>query len=378
VNNKKWFLLPVGVVLALVGYHLFQGVVLSVDGRTFDGWSNMVLAQNYSLSAYWQTMGGPERLYLVSMFGIAFLKDISGSAWPAVWFITNLSFVALIMVMFVAVGKRLGLDARVIALSSLLFLLSADYLTWPRYLLTDTFLAMLVMLALFLALQPISRLKIVLQCAVLLTTAFARPAAIPVVLAFCAFYFVIAFNFETASRHVALISIIAVTAVASVAYAGIMLAHYEQWLPPTRAFDYLGLYAHRGVVIIHREETAIAMQNSFFDYLRLFYTRFFSFYTPLADSFSLRHTVFNVLLHSVVGLAILRLYLRPPALTQTQRRAVLMVTLLAVSVALFHTVTIIDYDFRYRYPIIAPLFLIVAIALQSSGSLRIVERKNVA
>ena len=377
MNNKKWFLLPVGVVLALVGYHLFQGVVLSVDGRTFDGWSDRVLAQNYSLSAYWQTMGGPERLYLVSMFGIAFLKDFSGSAWPAVWFITNLSFVALIMVMFVAVGKRLGLDARVIALSSLLFLLSADYLTWPRYLLTDTFLAMLVMLALLLALMPISRLTIVLQCAVLVTTAFARPAAIPVVLAFCAFYFVIAFNFETASRHVALISITVATGVASVAYAGMMWAHYEQWLPPMRAFDYLGSYAHRGVVIIHREETAIAMQNSFFDYLRLFYTRLLSFYTPLADSFSLRHTVFNVLLHSVVGLAILRLYLRPPALTKIQRRAVLMVTLLAVTVALFHTVTIIDYDFRYRYPLIVPLFLIVAIALPSNGSLRTGENKNV-
>ena len=369
---------PATIALVLITYNGLQGFELSPDSRTFDRWSDMVLAQKYSLSAYWQAMGGLERLYLVSMFGIALLKDISGSAWTAVWFLTNLSFVALIMVMFVAVGRRLGLDARVIALSSLLFLLSADYLTWPRYLLTDTFLAMLVMLALLLALTPISRLTVVLQCVVLVTTAFTRPAAIPVVLAFCAFYFVIAFNFETVSRHVALISIIAVTAVASVAYAGIMLAHYEQLLPPTRAFDYLGLYAHRGVVIIHREETAIAMQNSFFDYLRLFYTRFFSFYTPLADSFSLRHAVFNVLLHSVVGLAILRLYLRPPALTQTQRRAVLMVTLLTVTVALFHTITIIDYDFRYRYPVIAPLILIVAVALQSSGSLRIGESKNVA
>ena len=365
---------PAIIALVLITYNGLQGLELSSDSRTFDGWSDRVLAQNYSLSAYWQTMGGPERLYLVSMFGIAFLKDISGSAWPVAWFGTNLAFLGLIIWLFVAMGRRLGLDARIIAGVSLLFLIPIDYLIWPRFLLTDTFFALLIMIALWVSMMPIRGMTILLQCVVLLMMAFSRPTAIPAVIAFGMFYFMIASGFEKASRHALLGVAIGAVITASAVYAGVMWAHYEQWLPKTRALDYLGSYAHEGVVIIHRGQTAISMQNELLDYIHLFYIRFLSFYTPFSESFSNRHAILN----GVIGLAALRLYISPPALTQTQRRAVLMVTLLAVSVALFHTVTIIDYDFRYRYPIIAPLFLIVAIALQSSGSLRIGKRKNVA
>lgn len=361
-------LLPALVLLVLLVYHGLLGPELSRDSHTFDRLSDRVLSWEFSLTAYWQGMAGPERLYLVSLFGVAFLKLASGEAWPMAWLAGNLALVALTMAAFVAAGRRLGLGMPVIASASLLFLLSADYLTWPRFLLTDTGLAFLVMLAVMVATKPLGRLTGVLQSAVLVTMAFTRPAAIPAVIAFAAFYGLTASGADQASRHVVALGLIGGTVAASGIYAAVMWTHYNQWLPPTRALDYLGSYAHQGAVILHRDETAITMHHGVVDYLRLFYARLFSFYFPWVEGFSLRHRLFNGVLHGAIALAAVRLYLRPPVLSQPQRRAILLIVLLAAAVAVFHTVTLIDYDFRYRYPVVAPLLLMVAIALSSLRS----------
>ena len=124
-----------------------------------------------------------------------------------------------------------------------------------------------------------------------------------------------------------------------------------------------------GMIIHDRPETWLDPPNSFFDIIYIYFMRFVNFFNPYAETFSIIHIILNVFQTFLIILSILIWFLIGN-LTNSFNKIFLFVIILSFSVAAFHSFTLIDYDWRYRFPLILPLLTLFPISLE------IYARKN--
>lgn len=366
-------LLLLAVLMILTVHHLVAGPKASPDLKSFDIWSNNLVESGFNYTAYFSSpgIGLPERLYTASITLIALLKMVVPESWKYGYYYLNLIWMALTVFFFYKTARLLSIRHGAIAVALPLFLLSSDFHFWPRYLLTDTFVAFLVIFNVYLALRIWSEDKTsalakpalaFAHATLLFLLLFSRPAALPLVAAFLTFHGLAALQLQRVNPYLQAVTVAALIILGAILFGHVMHGHATGHIAGFRELDYLGRYAHAGVVIIHRPETYLAIGQSTWDYAWLFLVRSASFYSPYASGFSLAHQLFNFLLHGTVAAAILMGFFSRGTVSDSTRRGTLLILLLSVAALLFHSFTIIDYDWRYRFPVITPLLLVVALA----------------
>ena len=118
-----------------------------------------------------------------------------------------------------------------------------------------------------------------------------------------------------------------------------------------------------GVIIHHRPDTAINNPNTFFDIVYLYYIRILFFFNPYAKSFSDIHLVLNsiqtfYIFLSITAWSFLSINFK------LLNKIVFLILLISFFVSFFHAFTLIDYDWRYRFPIIMPMLVIFPISCE--------------
>ena len=118
-----------------------------------------------------------------------------------------------------------------------------------------------------------------------------------------------------------------------------------------------------GMIIHDRPETWIAPPNAFIDILKIYFLRLVNFFNPYAESFSIIHIILNSFQFFLVLLSIIT-WILIGGNTKSIDRTILFILLLSFSIASFHTFTLIDYDWRYRFPTILPLIMILPLSME--------------
>jgi len=119
----------------------------------------------------------------------------------------------------------------------------------------------------------------------------------------------------------------------------------------------------QGEIINDRPETWLPPPSTFGDVAYLYFVRMISFFTPYAAPFSIIHIALNSLQTIVIVFSI-GLWAFLGSRVKLLNKTVFFILLLSFSVAAFHAFTIIDYDWRYRFPIILPLMMIFPISME--------------
>ena len=118
-----------------------------------------------------------------------------------------------------------------------------------------------------------------------------------------------------------------------------------------------------GMIIHDRPDTWVPSPNTFIDVTYIYFLRLINFFNPYAISFSKIHIIlnsfqtffifFSLLIWSLIG-----------GNEKSTDKAILFILLLSFSVSAFHSFTLIDYDWRYRFPIILPLLMIFSMTME--------------
>ena len=117
-------------------------------------------------------------------------------------------------------------------------------------------------------------------------------------------------------------------------------------------------------MIIHdRPDTWVSSPNNFFDIVIIYTLRMVNFFNPYASTFSLLHILLNFIQTILIAISLI-IWLFLVSFTGTKDKLFLFNILLSLSVASFHSFILIDYDWRYRFPIILPLIMIIPISLE--------------
>jgi hypothetical protein len=118
-----------------------------------------------------------------------------------------------------------------------------------------------------------------------------------------------------------------------------------------------------GMIIHDRPETWIAKPENFFEIVSLYFIRLFYFFTPYIKNFSIIHILLNLLQTFIVLFSIF-IWVFLGKKYDLINKTIMLILLTSIFVAGFHSFTLIDYDFRYRFPIIMPLMIIFPLSFE--------------
>jgi hypothetical protein len=367
-RHHVWITLLFAYAL-LASVVIYKGSIQSLDTKNFMDFADRLISHQFNLFSYYSSSYWGAFFYTLPVAIIAILKLIMNDQWVTGYLITNLAALFFTLFLYIKIAFYLGIRKWLISASLLIFLVSTDFLLWPRYILTDTLFVSLVMLAIYAVTTRTSNyypsyIFIIISLFLLLVT---RPSSLPYIAVFLFFAFTPSMSQKMLVKKTLFVRLGSFILLSSVFYSIIIMAN-TSGIIESATIDHWYKYVEEGAIIHERPETYIAYKATHLVTVKLFFYRMVMFFTPFAKDFSLFHNTLN-------GISLLGCYVVIMTMfyysysdfeqKHTRASAVALLATLIVSVAIFTSAILIDYDWRYRYPIIAPLILLATLILDN-------------
>ena len=366
-ENKFLNLILVFSFLLICYYHLSSGYSMSSDSERLSNWADQLIELNFNFFNFFlieKSLIRPHLLlFSVPVFLIALCKVFFVNEWQFVFLLLNLTILFLSLIIFIKSLKLMGVRPILISLTIPLIVLSVDILTWPKFILTDMIYAYLVLLATFFVIKGIVKNKtyffqLALVMLLLLAT---RPSSFPV--NFIIIFFILISNFEFLFKSKwILIFFLALLFLTPFMFA-LIYSFVELNFNEIARIEFITTMVKEGVIVHDRPDTWVDQPNSFLEIANIYFLRLINFFNPYASSFSMLHFLLNLLQTFIIIISIF-LWLYISNKTISINKIIAYILLLSFSVAAFHSFILIDYDWRYRFPIILPLLMLFPISLE--------------
>ena len=277
----------------------------------------------------------------------------------------NIKFIISIfsLIIFVKCLLLIKVKPVFISLTLPLILISVDILIWPKFILSDMIYAFLVLLGVYFIIKGIINNKInYLELSIIIFLLFAsRPSSIPVV--FAIVFFIIISRFQIFLRQKNIILFILLIFISIPFILALAYLFIEFNFNDIAKVDFLTGMVKDGMIIHDRPETWVKEPKNFIDVVYVYFLRLINFFNPYASTFSVVHIALNaiqivLILFSIFIWSFFGVHIK------IHDKVFLFILLLSFSVAAFHSFILIDYDWRYRFPIILPLILLFPISLE--------------
>ena len=358
--------------------HKFNFFIFYTSGRS----NNKTVEQNASVL---NTSSSPF-FYTIPIVSIAILKLTMNDQWVIGYQIFNLIAIFIALFLYIKIAFYLGIRKWLISASLLIFLISIDFFTWPRYVLTDTLFVSIGMFAIYaVTTKTINHYP---SCILIITSLFliliSRPSSLPFVAVLLFFSFLPSLSQMILIKKTLMVRLGIFTLLSSVAYSIIMMVIFSDILQGHSVvkdfssasghfWSQMGFFVKEGGVIHERPETYIAFEATHLGLVKIFLYRMVGFFTPFAKDFSLVHNTLNglsLLGCYVIVLVMFRYSFSDFEQNNTRARAIALLSTLIIAIAVFQSATLLDYSWRYRYPVIAPLILLTTLVFDNFLNLK--------
>lgn len=366
-KNSYLYLIIILTFIVISYYHLNSGFYMSPDSHRFSRWADELIKLDFNLFNFYLIEKDFHRPHLfffsVPVLLIAVCKIIFVNEWQFAFLVLNLLFLFFSLIYFVKSLLLIGVRAILISLAFPLIVISVDILTWPRYILSDMTYAFLVILATYFIIKANVRNEInyIEFFSIIFLLLATRPSSLPVI--FAIIFFVIVSRFQIFSRQkniLVFISLIlfSITFLLCLAYS-ILELNFNHNGKVKFITDMVKL----GMIVHDRMETWTDVPTNYFDVLHIYFLRLINFFNPYASTFSVFHFFLNIIQIVFILLSVF-IWSFFGGDTKIQDHTFFFVLLLSFFIAAFHSFTLIDYDWRYRFPIILPLIMLFPISLE--------------
>ncbi len=356
------------ISFSLISYYILNtGYSMSSDSERFARWADELIKLNFNIFDFFLIDKFTVRPHLfffsVPVFLIAVCKVIFVNEWQFAFLLLNLILVFFSLVFFVKSLLLIKVRPILIALTLPIIVISVDMLIWPRFILSDMIYAFLVLYVTHFIIRGIIIDRInYLKLFIIIFLLFAsRPSSIPVVVAIMLFIVISKFQIFLKQKNILLFLLaifISIPFVLGLAYLII-----EINFSGIAKIDFLTDMVKKGMIIHDRPETWISKPDNFIDILFIYFLRLINFFNPYASTFSILHISLNVIQISIILLSI-SIWSFFGSHIKIYNKIFLFILLLSFSVAAFHSFILIDYDWRYRFPIILPMLMLLPISLE--------------
>ncbi len=306
---------------------------------------------------------------------LAILQRIAPEWWPYVFVGVNAVALAFVTALLHRVVHVVTSSA-VAALVAVAFqLLCYDFVSWVRFILTDMIYAVLAMAALAITLLGIvsdrreSRRRV--RLAAVVAVAFITRASGAILVPMAVFSEWWAHGRPTGrfgARRLAPWVVLLVIGVAGITTRAWFYADISRW-PVAFLRPILTEYAERektGEVVWGRTETFHEPPETTVDHVVIQLDRFIRFFQFTADGYSSRHNLINVFYYvPLYALTLLGLVDGLWGTNDLRRRIVAVTAAWIAATAWLHALTVLDFDWRYRLPVLPYLIVLAACGVEA-------------
>jgi hypothetical protein len=351
-----------GIVLAAFG------MIYAPDSRTYSAAADQLIATgfDYATTVAESRSAYPPAMYALFATLVAVLKLLFGPFWGVAVGVLNVAAAAGTAAVLVGVTRR-AMDGGTAAWCALgLFLTCFNIGLWVPFVMSDATFMFLSFLVFALVADrllhggrswvPVFVLAVVV--------AFYRPTG-AVLLPSAAWAFYLSRSRPGTGRRVAA-SLVALTAVAGTFLFAWFVQQPSRWPMEafTRPLERTARFYAVGEVVSGRPETAHAPPVSVLDHVVIAGDRFLHFFAVTAADFSLSHNLVNAVFfvpaYALALWLVVAMVRQGDGLSQRQRDVFLAAATFVLVTAAFHGLLQIDFDWRYRLPILPHLVLLAA------------------
>ena len=379
------------IIILLVTILLFHGLYLFHTGVGSDPSGFLGKADNLiNLEMEYTTLINPIQSYSGFVAIVAFFKIIMGETAKYGVLGFNLFCDIITALLLILLIKRVSRHYIPVFIVAILFLFSYEIVLWLSFVLTDTafMLSSFLVLSLsFISFSEKKKQRILLFWGVtfiiLFMSFYIRPAFFPLI----SFYIIALFVFLTFDisdpikrsnfiRKFALFSCLSI--IVLIFYFAASISDSSSYLSNMLlkvGFDSRYFICEpgspfcegemRGIVVNNRPYTYHKMPVSVIDYVLIIADKFLHFFAVFTRDYSLKHKIFNYLFFlPTYGLSLITLYeifRRKSKLSPEEWNLTFLSVIFVIIFALFHSITILDYDWRYRLPCMPPLIVLAGI-----------------
>jgi hypothetical protein len=370
--------------LWLIAANLRQSLVFSPDSGTYIAWADQLIALNFDVVAYVKQVDFvvPPFFYLLQVLIVALLKQALGTNWALCFHGLNLCCMVVVLIAYWRSALRLAMRPWAIALGFVALSVSVDLLIWPHYMLSDTMYMALAMLAVYAAIGVIQSagpsqgastggvyhlVKVVLLLlfwCLLLT--ISRPSSPPLMFALAmspCLPWLSGYLGTTGRLSVAIVTGGLLLALGYATLAWDALHTDPQAL--SSAWRLITEHLREGGIIHHRLETYQTTPQSMLDVLAIYLRRLLWFFSPYAQGFSLTHVLIKSAQAGLIFVGLLCCLISYSRCASMHQASILLLIMVVLGPAFYHSAVLIDYDWRYRAPVIAPLILLATLGLSA-------------
>ncbi len=355
----------ISTFIVIAYYHLNFGPIMSSDSYQYSEWADDLLKLNFNLLMYYKqdTYIVSHFFYTLPIIFVAVLKFLFVSEWQYAFFVLNLLLVLLSLIIFTKCLLTLKVRPVLISLTMPIVIISVDLLLWPRFILSDMIFAFLVILSIYFVIKSIIKDKLYLLPLFLIISLLliSRPSSLPII--FAMIFFLTISKSQILNRPSTILLIMLFLIIFTPLVFTVVYHFIEFYFNNDKQFSFLLNMVKEGMIIHDRPETWVTSPSTFIDIAYIYFLRLVNFFNPYASSFSKIHIILNVLQTFFILLS-LAIWSFIGGKNKSIDRTVFFILLLSFSVAAFHSFTLIDYDWRYRFPIILPLLMIFSISME--------------
>ncbi len=352
--------------LLIAYYHLSSGFSMSSDSIRFSLWADQLIKLNFNFNDFFSIDKIDIRPHLfffsVPVLLIALCKVIFINEWQFAFLLLNLILVFFSLIIITKSLLLVGVRPILIALTLPVIVISVDILIWPKFILSDMIYAFLVLFTTYLIIKrTINNKGYYFELFILIILLLAtRPSSFPVI--FVILFFIIILKYQILFRPRWILPFVFILILLTPIIYALLYLFIESYLNGVR-FDFITNMVKKGMIIHDRPETWVDEPKSFVDIVYLYFLRLINFFNPYASTFSIAHIVLN-LIQTILILNSIFIWVFFIGQFKVIDKIFMFILLLAFSVAAFHSFILIDYDWRYRFPVILPLLMLLPISLE--------------
>lgn len=354
------FLIFFSITLVVL-INIKAGLQLSSDAYTYISWSQRLIESDFSLAKFHENSDQLFIYYLYDgfLFYIASLQLLFGHNWLDVFFGLNLLFLSITFLYFFSLIGYSSNTFKTNLFAVFLIFLALDFFLWPHFLLTEgIFIFLLTSFLFFYSRQFFIDLSInkkknylFISLVFLILAFFTKPGSLGIVMGILFFSLVNLLKFNEKKTKIFLLIL--------VCFSPILFQVLFSLMPTLESekFSQLSGYITNGVVIHDRESTYLDSINSSPSQVFLF--RFLYFFIPIVPEMSLFHKLVDSLFSILLLLSIILWLLYSGSYTYRHRIVCQLMLFMFIFSGLFHSATLIDYDWRYRFSSLIPMIIFI-------------------
>lgn len=366
--KNKILYLSILLSFILIAYYILRsGFSMSPDSERFSRWADTLISLNFNLFEFFSIDKVAHRpslfFFSIPVILIALCKVIFVNEWQFFFLLFNLLLVFFSLIIFTKTLLLIDVRSILISITLPLIVISVDILTWPKFILSDMIYAFLVLLSTYFILKGIIKnnfnyLEIFIIIFLLLAS---RPSSIPVV--FMIFSYIVIFRFNIFNEvKFSFLLLLLLFILTPFIYAAIYF-YIEFYINGIAKLDFVTGMVKSGMIIHDRPETWVPQPNNYLDVVCIYFLRIINFFNPYAATFSILHLLFNAIQTCIFLFSII-IWLYFIGYIKSYDKIFFFIISLSFSVAAFHSFILIDYDWRYRFPILLPLMMLFPISLE--------------